>query len=112
MLRAFQTIFAAVLLLGLAACARHLTDANLHEVKSEMTTKEVESILGPPNRIEATLETPPAATTEAEAASAARSSGPSSSSMTRYTYVQGDRTVTLTFAGDRLIPSGVSGSFE
>lgn len=98
--KAVQMILAAGLLLGVCGCARELRDAHLREVKTDMTTKEVESILGSPDRIE----------TSTDAAS--ESSTNRLTSTTRYIYVQGDRTVTLTFVGDRLIPSGISGSFD
>jgi len=100
MRKAFQMILAAGLLTALAGCARELTDANLREVKTDMTTKEVESILGPPDRIE---------TSATDASAESPTHRPST---TRYIYIQGDRTVTLTFVGDRLIPSGISGSFD
>lgn len=113
--------------IGLSACERQLTSANLGHVKPEMTTKEVESILGPPNRIEATPEaaaslTPPPLDLEAERAQRAKNregEGPSegpreaqSNAIVRYIYQQKDKTVTLTFVGNRLAPNGISGSFE
>mgnify|MGYP001105583184 CR=1 FL=1 len=101
MRKAFQMILAAGLLTALAGCARELTDANLREVKTDMTTKEVESILGPPDRIE---------TSATDVSAESPTYRPTST--TRYIYIQGDRTVTLTFVGDRLIPSGISGSFD
>ena len=82
----------------LAGCEARVTDANLREVKPEMTTKEVESILGPPKRIESPpeLKSPEVKTLP----------------VSRYVYEQDGRTVTLTFVGDRLADGGVIGSFS
>lgn len=41
-----------VALAFLTGCSQHLTDANLKQVRPEMSPKEVESILGQPTRIE------------------------------------------------------------
>lgn len=80
-----------------AGCGKRITDVNLNQVKTEMTTKEVESILGPPTRVkshEMTLQTQmktlPATT---------------------YYYEQGGETVELRFVGDKLAPGGRNGSF-
>jgi hypothetical protein len=80
--------------LFLTACEANLTNANLAEVKTGMTTKEVESLLGMPSNIVV-----------------ADSSG-SAPGQTRYTYQQNGRKVELTFVNDRLTPNGISGSFE
>ena len=83
---------------GLTACEPHVTNANLRQVKSEMTMKEVETILGLPTKIESItypnhVETKQTATT-------------------RYLYQQQGQTVTLTFKGDKLAPEGIQGSFQ
>jgi len=77
----------------LTACQPHLTNANLAEVKPGMTSKEVESLLGLPAKVEF------------------EGSG-HSPSFTHYIYEQDGRKVKLTFTEDRLTPNGVSGSFE
>ncbi|MEI8233061.1 MAG: hypothetical protein WCH57_00065 [Verrucomicrobiota bacterium] len=84
-------LFAMLVLLAMAAlgaCERKITDANLHAVKPDMTTKEVESILGAPNKIE-TVSEPPAEAVK-------------TISVTRYIYVQNGKKIELTFVGDRL----------
>lgn len=114
------TSLAAVAALGMTACERRLTNANLSCVKPEMTTKEVEAILGSPTRIEATPEaaaalTPPPLDLGAHVGQqdgAAGASGKESSSVVRYIYQQKDKTVALTFVGNRLAPNGISGFFE
>ena len=50
------SIFLLMTLPAISGCSRHITDANLHEIKSDMNTKEVESILGPPTRQEFPME--------------------------------------------------------
>jgi hypothetical protein len=70
-----------------SACQRHLTDANLGCVKMDMSPKEVESILGPPNRQE-TGEMP----------------------LQRYIYEQNGKTVKIHFVDGKMI--GEEGSFD
>ena len=82
----------------LSGCEQHLSDANLHAVRPDMTTKEVETILGPPRRVETP---PPMKLTE-----------PSPLPVTRYVYEQNGRKVQLTFVGDRLATGGIVGSFD
>lgn len=80
----------------LTACDRHVTDSNLDQVKPDMSSKEVESILGQPTHIkthELTLQTQ-MKTLPAQ----------------RYYYEQEGRTVELIFVNDKLI--GKEGSFE
>ena len=88
----------SVLLLALAcsACSPRVTDANLREVNPDMTTKEVESILGPPKRVEISPEL----------------KSKEALPVTLYVYEQEGRKVTLRFVGDRLATGGVEGSFE
>ena len=86
-----------VLLISLAACGRNVTDANLAYVKSDMSTKEVESILGPPTRSNA----PPELKSEEVKTLA----------VTRYVYEQNGKSVELLFVGDRLATGGVKGTF-
>jgi hypothetical protein len=85
-------------LAGLTACEPHITNANLREVKAEMTMKEVETVLGQPTTIESITEP-----THPE---------PKNVTVTRYHYQQSGKTVTLTFKGDRLAPEGIQGSFD
>jgi hypothetical protein len=80
-----------------SGCGRHITDANLAHVKSDMCTKEVESILGPPTR----TESPPEL----------KSQEVKTLSVTRYIYEQKGRVVELTFVGDKLAGGGVKGNF-
>lgn len=82
---------------GLTACEPHITNANLREVKSEMTMKEVETILGLPTKIESIAQPNHVETKQ---------------TATRYFYQQQGQTVTLTFKGDKLAPEGIQGSFE
>jgi len=112
---------AVVSTLALAGCEQHLTDANLNILRDQMgtrdqagnkgnhgtvkelppnqlTTKEVESILGPPTRIETGPEPEPVPV--------------KSVAITRYIYEQNGKTVQLEFVGDHLVPNGIKGSFE
>jgi lauroyl/myristoyl acyltransferase len=84
-------------LLCLGGCERKITEANLKAVKPDMTTKEVESILGAPNRIE----------TAPELVSQEVKTIP----VTRYVYVQDGKNVELLFFGDRLGTNAVKGNF-
>ena len=78
------------------ACERKITNANLHAVKPDMTTKEVESILGAPNKIETVSEPP------AEAIKTLR--------VTRHVYEQNGKKIELTFVGDRLVEGPAKGT--
>ncbi len=80
----------------LTGCEKVLTDANLRHVRADMSTKEVESVLGYPSRVE----------------SPAPATSGTGLPVSRYVYAQGEREVTLTFVGDRLATGGVHGSFE
>ncbi len=82
---------------SLTACERHVTDANLKAVNPEMTTKEVESILGQPTRVDVGPEL--------------TSTDVKTLPVTRYVYEQGGKKVILTFVGDKLSSGGVEGSF-
>ena len=88
-MRSILSIGALLTLLAVGGCERQITKANLNTVKPEMTTKEVESILGAPNHIETVSEPP------AEAVKTLR--------MTRYVYEQNGKKIELTFIGDRLV---------
>jgi len=79
-----------------SACQRHLTDANLGCVKMDMSPKEVESILGPPNRQE-TGEMP--LQTDAKTLP-----------LQRYIYEQNGKTVKIHFVDGKMI--GEEGSFD
>lgn len=95
------SIFSFLAMLAISGCARHVTDANLHEVKPDMNTKEVESILGPPTRTELPpeLKPPPEVRTMP---------------VVRYIYEQDGHTVELLFVGDKLASGNeaVKGSFD
>ncbi len=85
-----------MLALGLGACGRRVTDTNLDCVRPDMSTKEVESILGQPTRVkthELTL------LTEMKTLPAQR-----------YYYEQDGQTVELIFVNDKLV--GKNGSFN
>ena len=92
------SLLSLVFLLGLEGCSsRHISNVNLDQVKPEMNSKEVESILGPPTR----TETPPEL----------KSQEVKTLPVTRYVYEQDGKTVELTFIGDRLASGGIKGNF-
>lgn len=80
-----------------SGCGKRITDANLREVKPEMTSKEVESILGPPTRMDMPHEL--------------KLQEVKTLQVTRYYYDQAGKTVELTFVGDRLATGGINGKF-
>ena len=87
----------AMVTLLFTGCGKRITDVNLNQVKTDMSTKEVESILGPPTRtkshemtLQTQMKTLPATT---------------------YYYEQDGQTVELRFVGDKLAPGGRAGSF-
>ena len=84
-------------LLGLG-CSRHLSNSNLKEVHDEMSTKEVESILGPPTRSDSHVEI----------------TRPETTPVTHYYYDQDGKTVELIFYGDKLMSGSdaIHGTFE
>lgn len=89
-------VFLAIVTGGVSACGKRLTDANLAEVRADMSMKEVESVLGQPSRVKSheltlltQMKTLPA---------------------TRYYYEQDGQTVELIFVSDKLI--GKNGNFE
>ena len=91
------------LMCGLAAflvlmgCERQISDTNLSAVKSDMSTKEVESVLGPPTRVEVPNEL--------------KTQELKTMKVTRYIYEQKCKKVELLFVGDRLATNGVNGKF-
>jgi uncharacterized lipoprotein YehR (DUF1307 family) len=91
-------LIAAVCSLSLSACGKRITDANLKQVRPDMSTKEVESILGPPSKSsthELELETQKARLPA-----------------TTYIYEQDGKSVQLYFVGDKLVThGGVQGQF-
>jgi len=87
-----------MLLLGFAGCSRNISNANLNQVKPDMNSKEVESILGPPTRTESSPEPKTEEVTKKV-------------TVTHYFYEQNGHTVELTFIGDRLASGGVNGNF-
>ncbi|MCX6968116.1 MAG: hypothetical protein NTZ46_10150 [Verrucomicrobia bacterium] len=70
------------------ACGRKIKESNLNVLKPEMTTKEVESILGAPTRVEI----------DSELVSKEVKTLP----RFRYVYVQNGQKIELLFFGDRL----------
>jgi hypothetical protein len=88
-----------LLALALQGCGREVRNANLNEVKPEMSVKEVESILGPPSRTEFSSPAPSQEVVK-------------NVPITHYYYEQNGRTVKLTFVNDRLASGGVEGSFD
>ena len=80
-----SSIVAALFLFS--ACSQHLSEANLKQVRPEMSPKEVESILGQPARVEKfTMEM--------------QRSGPEG---IRYFYEQDGKTIVLHFVDGKLI---------
>ena len=91
-------IWLGLSLLALTACGKRITDANLNEVKPDMSTKEVESILGQPTKMES--HDLPLQTQQ------------KTLNATVYTYEQDGKTVDLYFVGDKLVsPGGIQGNF-
>ena len=78
-----------------SACDRKITQANLQAIKPDMTAKEVESILGAPNRIE----TGPEITRD-----------PQTLLITRHVYEQNGKKIELRFVGDRLATGSINGT--
>jgi hypothetical protein len=99
-----QTLFRLpILLLAVVACCfcaceREITPANLKYVKPDMTSKEVESILGAPTRI----------VTVSEPSSEAVKTLP----VVRYVYEQKGKNIELTFVGDRLVDPNTTGTIR
>ena len=83
--------------LALIGCERQISDSNLSAVKSDMSTKEVESVLGPPTRVEVPNEL--------------KTQELKTMKVTRYVYEQKGKKVELLFVGDRLATNGVNGKF-
>ena len=77
------------------ACERKIAESNLRTVKPDMTTKEVESILGTPNRVKAG---PELVSREVKTLP-----------VTRYVYEQNGEKFELTFVGDRLAEGPIKG---
>ena len=96
-MKAGALLLLLLLLPALQGCNRQISDVNLNQVKPDMNSKEVESVLGPPTRIESPPEL--------------KSQEVKTVPVTKYVYVQGDHTVELTFVGDRLASGGVKGNF-
>ena len=92
-----QLVVALLACLLLEGCERQITDANLSAVKSDMTSKEVESVLGPPTRVEVPSEL--------------KTQELKTMKVTRYIYEQKGKKVELLFVGDRLATNGVNGKF-
>ena len=92
----FVLVLMLVFMLGCSG--RRITKANVDEVTEGMSKKQVESILGPPTRIETGPEPEPVPV--------------KSVAITRYIYEQDGHSVQLEFVGDHLVPNGIKGSFE
>lgn len=89
-----------VSLLDAGACSRHLTQSNLNQVKRDMSKQEVESILGPPTRVDSHVTLPQQVAVP----------------VTHYYYDQDGKTVELIFYGDKLASgdagaAAITGSF-
>lgn len=99
-----QTLFRLPIFLALAtacclcACEREITPSNLKLVKPDMTTKEVESILGSPDRV-VTVSEPPAEAVK-------------TLTVARYVYEQKGQKIELTFVGDRLVDPNTTGTIR
>jgi hypothetical protein len=86
-----RAILGVCLILALAGCRREIANRNLRQVRTNMSPKEVESILGQPSRtdkIELDLETQKKTMT-----------------ITRYYYEQKGQLVVLHFQGGKLLNS-------
>jgi len=76
-----------------SACERKITESNLKVLKPDMTTKEVESILGAPTRIESGPEI---------------TRDPQTLLVTRHVYEQNGKKIELRFVGDHLATGSVN----
>jgi hypothetical protein len=83
--------------LFLLGCQRQIKDVNLTAVKSDMSPKEVESVLGPPTRVEVPTEL--------------KTQELKTMKVTRYIYEQKGKKVELLFVDDHLATGGVNGKF-
>jgi len=90
----FLAISLCLCMMLFSACERKIKEANLRILRPDMTTKEVESVLGAPNRIENATEIP----REVRMLS-----------VTRHVYEQNGEKVELLFFGDRLAESPQKG---
>jgi len=88
-------LLSAVLILSLGACQRKIGEANLNAVKPDMTSKEVESILGAPTHVETAPELV--------------SNEPKTLIVTRQIYEQNGKKIELRFVGDRLATGSING---
>ena len=95
-MRCLLPVCAILAVLAAGGCERKITGANLKAVKPDMTTKEVESILGAPDKIESAPEL--------------ISQEVKTIPVTRYVYMQNGKKVELLFFGDRLGTNAVKGS--
>jgi len=86
-------ISALLALATCTACQRKIKEANLRVLKPDMTTKEVESILGAPTRIEVGPEI---------------TRDPQTLLVTRHVYVQNGKKIELRFVGDHLATGSVN----
>lgn len=95
-MRSFVLLLSIALTLAtLGACQRKIGEANLNAVKPDMTSKEVESILGAPTHVETGPELV--------------SSEPKTLLVTRQVYEQDGKKIELRFVGDRLATGSVNG---
>ena len=88
-MRAVQYITVAVAATGLMACHRHFTNRNLEQLRPNISQKEVETILGHPDRtekVELELETQK-----------------KTMAITRYYYQQDGQTIVLHFQNGLLL---------
>jgi len=88
--RSYKNVVVAMsAIFAIAACHREFRNRNLDQVKPNMTQKEVESIIGSPDRTEKS---------EAELETQKKTTG-----ITRYYYEHKGQTIELRFQGGRLI---------
>lgn len=92
----FLLLSAILVSAAFGACERKIAESNIRVLKPEMTTKEVESILGAPNRVK----------TGPELVSREVVTLP----VTRYIYEQNGQKIELTFVGDRLAEGAEKGT--
>ena len=95
MRRSILLLITVLALTTFGACKRKIGEANHNAVKPDMTSKEVESILGAPTHVETGPELV--------------SSEPKTLLVTRQIYEQGGKKIELRFVGDRLATGSVNG---
>lgn len=90
LIRASKLMLCVAVLSLLVACGSKVTAANLDKVKNDMTTAQVQDILGKPTEV--------------------KTSGFMGLTSTTYTYKKGNSEIVITFVNDKVMTK--SGSFE